>query len=67
MEIEAVYSSHKRVDIKPIVAMDEQTLIHGIRGVNGKLTLFDYNNMVKFIEKYSFDSFKCLEQLLSQE
>lgn len=47
--------------------MDEQTLIHGIRGVNGKLTLFDYNNMVKFIDKYSLDSFKYLEQLLSQE
>ena len=61
MEIEAVYSSHKGVEIKPVGAMDEQTLIHGIRGVNGKLTLFDYNNMVKFIEKYTLDSFKCLE------
>ena len=56
-----MYSSHKRVDIKPISAMDEQTLIHGVRGVNGKLTLFDFNNMTKFIDKYTIDQFKCLD------
>ena len=62
-----MYSSHKRADIKPNSAMNEQTLIHGVRGVNGKLTLFDYNNMTKFIDKYTIDEFRCLEQLLSQE
>ena len=61
MEIEAVYSSHKGVEIKAIEAIDEQTLIHGIRGVNGKLILFDYNNMTKFTVKCALDSFACLE------
>jgi len=67
-EIEAVYASHKRMDKLPISALTEQDLVHGIRGVNGKLIFFNYNSMTKFIDdEFSIDKFRKLEQLLVQE
>ena len=67
-EIEAIYSSHKRMDIQPITAITDLTLIHGVRGVNGKLILFDYNTMTKYIDdQYDVGRFKKFEQLIVQE
>jgi hypothetical protein len=53
------------MDMQPISALTEQSLIHGVRGVNGKLILFDYNTMTKFTDdRFSIDKFRKVEQLL---
>jgi hypothetical protein len=53
-EIYDVYSSHKRMDIQSIELLTESTLVHLVAGgVGGKLILFAYNDMVKYICGYS--------------
>lgn len=47
-----MYSSHNRMDILTVQDITDSTLIHGIRGVNGKMILFDYNSMTKYIDEH---------------
>jgi len=50
------------MDILTVSDLTDSSLIHGIRGVNGKLILFDYNTVTKYIDDgYNIDKFRMLE------